>query len=278
MGHSKLDQCTAKQDSKLSLRTFAENNLQQRLAWRPLLNARLGPGLTTWFQELAAVQDVPAPPGAEPDFDAYVSPALKEENKRAGESYFLAVSFYALGLAEEVPKGLQDKLEATMNDRKAELTRTQQAWDVGDTAYEQQLTNWEAASEEHPRLTSEYKRQLAGFRRRLNNLILVYNERSKYDEDLEADEVDTFRALDYQHYVPTHCFYNNASGGTLYYDFQNNRFQLHIHCAKNAAKAEAVRLKRYGQEYGINFNKAWGLSQHFMEKYPPNWTGRVLRV
>ena len=278
MGHTRLNLSSGKQNSKLSLQTFAQNHLEVKLGSHPLLNGRLGPGLTTWFQELSAIQDAPAPPDPEPSFDTYVSPALKEENKKAAQAYFSAISFYALGLAEEVPKSMQDKLGTVMNDRKAELTRTQQAWELGDIAYAQQLEIWEAASEVHPRLTEQYKKQIAGFRRRLDKMIQIFNDRSKYDEDLEEDELDTFRALDYQEYVPTHCFYNNAAGGTLYYDFQNNRFQIHFHCARNDTKAKAIRVKLYGDEYGRNFDKNWGMMQHFTKEYPPNWTGRILPV
>jgi hypothetical protein len=274
MGHTRLNPSGNKQNSKLSLRTFAENHLEQQLRSHPLLNRRLTAGLTTWFQELAAIPDLPPPPGPEPSFDTYVSPALKEENRRASEAYFSAISFYALGLAEEVPKGMQDKLGTVMNDRKAELTRTQQAWELGDTAYSQQLETWEGASEEHPQLSAEHRKQIAGFRRRLDKMVLIFNENSKYDEDLEPDELDTFRSVDYQRYVPTHSFFNpRASSGTLFYDFQNNRFQIHFHCDRNDTKARAVRVKLYGEEHGRNFDKAWGLMQHFTKDYPPNWTG-----
>ena len=277
MSHTKLNTSADKQNSKLLLQTFAQNGLQQQLPSHPLLNHRLGAGLTAWFQELALLPDAVTPPGPEPSFDTYVSPALRAENKQAVEKYFSSIEIYALGLAEEVPKGMQDKLGEVVAERKAELTRTQQAWEVGDTAYSQKVEEWEAADADHPRLKKEYNGKIAGLRKRLNAMILTFNERSRYDEDLELNDVDTFRSTDYNQYVPTFSFYNNAAGGTLYYDFQNNRFQLHFHCAKNAAKAEAIRLKLYGEQQGRNYDKAWGIAQHFMDTYKPNWTGQPRR-
>jgi hypothetical protein len=255
MSHTKLNTSADKQNSKLLLLTFAQNGLQQQLPSHPLLNRRLDAGLTAWFQELTLLPDAVTPPGLKPSFDTYVSPALREENKQAVEKYFSSIQFYALGLAEEVPKGLQDKLETAVLERKAELTRTQQAWELGDTAYSQKVEEWEAEDAEHPRLKKEYTGKIGGLRRRLNAMIQTFNERSRYDEDLEQNDVDTFRLTDYNQYVPTLSFYNNAAGGTLYYDFQNNRFQLHFHCAKNAAKAEAIRLKLYGEEKGRNYDR-----------------------
>ncbi len=276
MSHTTLNTSTDKQNSKLLLQTFAQNGLQLQLRSHPLLNQRLGAGLTAWFQQLTLLPDAVTPPGPEPSFDTYVSPALREENRQAVEKYFSSIQFYAFGLAEEVPKGLQDKLGEVVVDRKAELTRTQQAWEVGDTAYSQKIEDWEAADADHPRLKKEYNGKISGLRRRLNTMIQTFNERSKYDEDLELNDVDTFRSTDYNQYVPTLCFYNDASTGTLYYDFQNNRFQLHFHCARNAAKAEGIRLKLYGEEHGRDYGKAWGIAQHFMSTYKPNWTGRLL--
>jgi hypothetical protein len=59
----------------------------------------------------------------------------------------------------------------------------------------------------------------------------------------------------------------------LIYDFRQNEFQLHIHCQKHAQKAKAVRVKRYayGDAPGEKADGAWGLVEHFMKKYPPNW-------
>lgn len=273
MGHSRLELSTNKQNSKLTLKSFAENNLQQRLQYRRLLRARLGAGLTKWLEELDELEDDrPQPPGPKPSFDTYVSPAMKEDNRRAVEDYYSAVEVYAQALAEGLPEAKQNELRGDANRKKKALARTQKAWEVGEIAYGDQLGQWEASSSEHPKLAGQYSQQIAGFRSRLNAMIKVYNDRSKFDEDLEENDMDNFRTFDYPHYVPTHSFYNNAAGGTLFYDFQNNSFQIHFHCAKHAAKASATRVKLYGEEYGRNYDKAWGLAQHFMTEYPPNWT------
>jgi len=34
----------------------------------------------------------------------------------------------------------------------------------------------------------------------------------------------------------------------------------------------------YGENQGRNFDKAWGMAQHFMQNYAPNWTGQPQRV
>ncbi|HVK14447.1 MAG TPA: hypothetical protein VM597_37255 [Gemmataceae bacterium] len=270
MPHSSLP--LVKDKTKLLLLKFAEERLGPRLDTRPLLKAALGGQLVALVGDLENLPDPPTPPGDEPDYDAFVSPALIEQNKKAANDYFSAVSLYALATAEEMPATGLERLARGADEKRGLMTTANTAYELGEEAYQSALRDWEKVVGEHPALKAEYQKKVAGYRHRLNMMVKVYNERSKYDEKLYADEIPTFRALDYNKYVPTQSFFNNAAGGTLYYDFQNNSFQLHLHMKANADKAKAVRIKLYGWDKGVEMDGAWGMVQHFMTDYPPSWT------
>jgi hypothetical protein len=272
--HTTLAFCT--DNTKILLEDFAINKLQPALDTHPLLSALLSQRLTDWVNEVRQLPDAPASPGTKPSFDTYVPPALVQQNKKAAEDYFSALDFYGFTL-EEGTAELQNKAKQNAEAKKSLMQSANHAYELGDSAYQAAVRQWEDQCEDHPRLKSEYQKLVKSLRDRLNLMVKTFNTRSKYDEDLESDEMETFVALDYQSYRPTRSFFNNAAGGTLYYDFSNNSFQLHIHCQMNATKASAVRIKRYGQQVGLKRDGAWGMVEHFMTKYPPNWTSTPRR-
>ena len=276
LGHTTLP-LPGKKNTKLQLRDFAVHQLQQQLNTHVLLRGLLEARLTAWIGELDQLADAPAAPGKKPDFDSFVVPALVQQNKEAANDYFSAVGILSLALAEEVPGAMQIEIAETVAAKKAIMVGANTAYELGEISYDKAVRDWEAQASEHPRLSGEYQKAIGLLRARLVPMVQTFNDRSRFDEDLEPEDVGYFASF-YENYVPTHSFYNGAAGGTLYYDFQNNRFQLHIHCAVNAVKAKAVRIKRYGDEYGTKRDGAWGMVEHFMQNYPPNWTGRLQRV
>jgi hypothetical protein len=260
-----------KPESKDQLEALAQK-LHRKLATRPLLRAALGAKLTKCIDEIGKLPDPPASPGQKPSFDNFVSPALVQQNKEASSAYFGAVGFYALGEAEGVGPGLLAKLEQNVVSKKTIMENLNQAQDQGAIAYDGALKTWENKQKDHPRLKEDYQKEFARLRTALYQLIKVFNDRRRYDDDLEEGDVPDFRQH-YENYVPTHSFFNNAAGGTLYYDFRNNRFQLHIHCEKNAIKAnsKALRIKRYGQQHGDQSPGNWGLVEFYFTHYSPKW-------
>jgi hypothetical protein len=275
MPHTQL--AKVKLASKPGMLSFVDDELKPELDTHPLLKAKLDASLKQWQGLIDTLPDDPPSAGPAPQKDSYLVPALVQANEKAADDYFASVDIYALAVAEEVPGSLMTRVTNTLASRRQIMEGANTAYQMAFLAYQKALDTFQAARKDLPARSQEYNKQLYLIRGLLNNMIETFNADSKYDEELYQSEVDYFCSMYYEKYVPTHSFFNNASGGTLYYDFRNNRFQLHIHIQKNGVKSQAVRVKLYGQEQGAKRDGAWGLVQHFMDNYTPNWNGAPAR-
>jgi hypothetical protein len=252
---------------KAALKAFALHTLQPEFVTHPLIEELLADGLQALLDELDTLPDTGDI--APPNFDNYVSKPLRNANGRAAEAYFTALSKYS----DTVARGSEDEQKISLEEvtkRHAILLKANENAEPRIKLYNDKVAEWEAKRGDR---AEEYEKKLKTLRERLNGMVTTFNQRSKYDEPIEADDIQNFLHFDYKEYRPAKSFWNDAANGTLYYVFTNNHFQLHIHCAQNAAKADAVRIKRNGEQKGVKADGAWGLVEYFMQTYQPNWTG-----
>ena len=147
-----------------------------------------------------------------------------------------------------------------------------------------------------------YDASLATLRAQLVALVARFNRDVDYDDPVTSREQYIYHPTSY---VPTHHFYRSSvAGGTYFYVFEQNQFDVHLHCNPFDGEVSLITFKKWGSNApfgagradtylgdkrgltlhsphlraGLQDERFVGLVKHLRTNYPPQNSATPQRV